>query len=50
MARVIVEYDVTASKEVINKFIDDFDWKYFREKSISDGFETLKNYAMSKWG
>ena len=50
MVRVIVECDVTASNKVINKSIDDFDWKYFREKSISDGFETLKNYAISKWG
>ena len=50
VVRVIVECDVTASNKVINKSIDDFAWKYFREKSISDGFEKLKNYAMSKWG
>lgn len=29
------------TEEEITHFIENFDWKYFQEKSIQDGFEML---------
>ena len=41
VATVLEESGKTPTEEEINRFIEKFNWEYFREKSISDGFDML---------
>lgn len=40
---VLIDADANSSDGEIDKFIKDFDWRYFQEKMMQDGFEMLKS-------
>lgn len=40
---VLIDAGANSSDGEIDKFIKDFDWRYFQEKMMQDGFEMLKS-------